>query len=47
VIINKMARLSIRGNRTYVSRLSKHLKKEHPSTKKRMKVTLNNKIVKK
>jgi hypothetical protein len=33
-----MASLEIKGTEQYIKRLSKHLKKEHPSTKKRMKV---------
>ena len=33
-----MARIIITGNKKYVSRLSKHLKKEHPSTRQRMRV---------
>ena len=37
---SKMARLVIRGNKKYIANLSKHLRKEHPSTKKRMRVCL-------
>ena len=33
-----MAELTIKGNKDYIKRLSVHLKKEHPSTKKRMEV---------
>lgn len=33
-----MATLTIKGNRKYIGYLSKHLKIEHPSTKKKMKV---------
>ena len=33
-----MAQLTIKGNKKYIKYLSKHLKKEHPSTKKRMNV---------
>lgn len=32
-----MARLTIRGNKKYIDRMFKHLKKEHPSTRRRMK----------
>ena len=34
----KMAELSIKGNKKYIRYLSNHLKKEHPSTKRRMEV---------
>ena len=30
------ASLTIRGNRKYIGRMSKHLRKEHPSTRRRM-----------
>jgi len=33
-----MAEIEIKGSKKYISYLSKHLKKEHPSVKKRMKV---------
>jgi len=33
-----MPKIIIKGNKRYVDRLSKHLKKEHPSTRKRMMV---------
>lgn len=33
-----MPKLVIRGNRRYISYFAAHLKKEHPSTKKRMEV---------
>jgi len=35
-----MAKLIIKGNKEYVKRLSKHLRIEHPSTRKRMEVSL-------
>ena len=35
-----MARIIIKGKKEYIKRLSTHLKKEHPSTKKRMKTCL-------
>jgi len=31
-------RLTIKGNEKYIKRLFSHLKKEHPSTKRRMKI---------
>ncbi len=31
-----MAELEIKGKKTYIKRMYKHLRKEHPSTKKRM-----------
>lgn len=31
-------RLVIKGNRRYITRLDAHLRKEHPSTKRRMKI---------
>lgn len=31
-----MAKLVIKGKKTYIERMFKHLKKEHPSTKRRM-----------
>ena len=34
------AELEIRGTTTYIRNLAKHLRKEHPSTKKRMRVEL-------
>ena len=33
-----MAKLIIKGTKKYIDYMQKHLKKEHPSTKKRMKV---------
>ena len=36
-----MARIIIRGDKKYIGYLSEHLKKEHPSTKKRMSVKKN------
>jgi len=33
-----MAKLIITGKKEYVKRLAKHLKVEHPSTKKKLKV---------
>jgi len=33
-----MAKIEIKGSKKYIKYLSKHLKKEHPSVKKRMKV---------
>lgn len=33
-----MASLEIKGNKAYIKYLSKHLKKEHPSTRRRMEV---------
>jgi len=33
-----MAEISIKGNKKYIKRLSKHLVKEHPSVKKKIKV---------
>ena len=33
-----MAKLTIKGSKKYVDYLSTHLKKEHPSTKKKMTV---------
>jgi len=33
-----MAELEIRGSKKYIKRLSEHLKVEHPSTRKRMRV---------
>ena len=33
-----MAQLTIKGKKKYIKYLSEHLKKEHPSTKKRMSV---------
>lgn len=33
-----MPKIIIKGNVRYIKRLSKHLKKEHPSTKKKLKV---------
>jgi len=33
-----MPKIIIEGDKKYVKRLSEHLLKEHPSTKKRMKV---------
>ena len=33
-----MPKIIITGNKRYVNNLAKHLKKEHPSTKKRLKV---------
>ena len=38
-----MSKIVISGNKKYIENLSKHLKKEHPSTKKRMKVVLKRK----
>jgi len=35
----KGTKIEITGNKAYVARLSKHLRKEHPSTRKRMKVS--------
>lgn len=32
-----MAELEIKGSKKYISYLYKHLRKEHPSTRKRMK----------
>ena len=34
-----MSVIRIRGNKKYAERLYAHLRKEHPSTKKRMKIT--------
>jgi hypothetical protein len=34
-----MPKITIRGNKKYIDYLSNHLKQEHPSTKRRMKVT--------
>lgn len=31
-------RLTIKGNKTYLTRMYKHLRKEHPSTRPRMKL---------
>jgi len=42
-----MAELEIKGTKKYIQYLSKHLVKEHPSTKKRMKVKLREKRCKK
>jgi len=36
-----MAELEIKGTNKYIKYLSKHLKIEHPSTKKRMEVELD------
>ena len=33
-----MPKIEIKGSKKYIEYLSKHLKKEHPSTKKRMKI---------
>lgn len=33
-----MQKLIIKGNKKYINYLSKHLKKEHPSTKKKMSI---------
>jgi len=33
-----MPKIIIKGDKKYVNRLSKHLKKEHPSTRKKMTV---------
>jgi hypothetical protein len=33
-----MPKLIIRGNKVYVDRMYKHLHKEHPSTRRRMKI---------
>ena len=33
-----MAELEIKGKKKYINRLARHLRKEHPSTRKRMKV---------
>jgi len=41
----KMAGLTIRGKRKYIKRISKHLKKEHPSTKKRIKLDIKRKVI--
>jgi len=38
-----MPSLSIHGSAKYLKYLSSHLKKEHPSTKKRMRVKLKGK----
>ena len=38
-----MAEIEIKGSNSYIKNLSTHLKKEHPSTRKRMKVELNGK----
>ena len=32
-----MPKLVIRGNKRYIDRMFKHLRKEHPSTRRRMK----------
>jgi hypothetical protein len=32
-----MSKLEIKGNKRYITRMKKHLRKEHPSTRKRMK----------
>jgi len=32
-------RLIIKGKPSYIKRMNKHLRKEHPSTKRRMKMT--------
>lgn len=34
-----MAKIIIRANPTYAKRLYNHLRKEHPSTRRRMKLT--------
>jgi len=39
-----MPSLTISGKKKYIADLSKHLRKEHPSTKKRMKVKLKRKL---
>lgn len=32
-----MPKLVIKGNKDYINRMCRHLKKEHPSTRRRMK----------
>lgn len=34
----KRMKLIIKGNEEYIKRMFKHLKKEHPSTRRRMKI---------
>jgi len=36
-----MPKLEIKGKKSYIQYLARHLKKEHPSTKKRMEVELS------
>lgn len=40
-----MAELEIKGKTKYIKRMYKHLRKEHPSTKKRMTIDLEKKKV--
>lgn len=35
-----MAKLVLSGSKKYIERMNKHLKKEHPSTRHRMKMCL-------
>lgn len=46
-IVKKKAKLTIKGKPKYIKYLSEHLKKEHPSTKKRLTTTLKKKRKKK
>ena len=38
-----MPKLTIKGDKKYVNRMFVHLKKEHPSTRRRMSVNIKNK----
>lgn len=37
-MVKKYAKLVIKGNKAYIKRMYAHLRREHPSTKKRMKI---------
>jgi len=36
--MKKHIKLVLTGNRTYIKRMFKHLKREHPSTRKRLRI---------